>query len=213
MAKDHPIIFSSEMVRAILDGRKTQTRRVITEKDCWRNDLSKKHNIVSLADAYPVKDKSYLRVPFRHKDDPDDIPWSDEGSWRIDPLWQAGDRLWVRETQWRNGGWVADGPSPLRHDSKIPSIFMKKIYARIFLEITNIRVERVQDISVADCLKEGISEYPKYSPIDEAGFVAHKIQDEFAELWDSLNAKRGYGWDKNPWVWVIQFRRGQENGS
>jgi len=92
---------------------------------------------------------------------------------------------------------------------------MPKWAARIFLEITNIRVERVQEISINDCVKEGIHKirgllpprsntaFKDYSgTIPECGATA-----SFRTLWDSLNAKRGYGWDKNHWVWVIEFRK------
>jgi len=75
--------------------------------------------------------------------------------------------------------------------------FMYKSLARIFLEITNIRVERVQDISEDDCKSEAI---PK-----AYGILKPKVG--FARIWDEINAKRGYGWDKNPWVWVIEFKR------
>lgn len=74
---------------------------------------------------------------------------------------------------------------------------MPKEIARIFLRVTDVRVERVQDITEQDAEREGVKSYdPMFSS-----------KEEFAVLWDSLNAKRGYGWDKNPWVWVYTFER------
>jgi hypothetical protein len=86
-----------------------------------------------------------------------------------------------------------------------PSIHMPKAAARLWLEITDIRVERVQDIDREDYKKEGITivGIPEWTK-DEWGF-AYKMK--FADLWDSINAKRGYSWDSNSWVWVLSFRR------
>jgi len=95
------------------------------------------------------------------------------------------------------------GNSPCRWR---PSIFMPRWASRLTLEITEVRVERLQEISIEDIKCEGA-----YFDSDYAG--ANAIMNAFTPklnfitLWDSLNAKRGYGWDKNPWVWVIQFRR------
>jgi len=78
----------------------------------------------------------------------------------------------------------------------IPAI--SRSAARIFLKVTNVRVERVRDISINDCIKEGIE--------NVHGFRS-EIRNWYSEFWDSLNAKRGYTWDSNPWVWVISFER------
>ena len=211
---EHPIIYSTEMVRAVLDGRKTKTRRIIKPqpefrqnkivgKDVWCWDIyvwgatGLSPNILSIVDKCP-----YGKV---------------------------GDTLWVREALYCDekgyfGRYKADnkpigGELPLVWCWKTKHLsgrFMPKIQARIFLEITNItRVERVQDITPRDCVVEGIeliygnrglspgAGYRDYSGAVEAcGATA-----SFRTLWDSLNAKRGYGWDKNPWVWVIEFKR------
>jgi len=86
-----------------------------------------------------------------------------------------------------------------------PSIHMPRWARRITLEVTGIRVERVQDISVADCIAEGIAPVRKLCP----GFNGYEHGEiiDFRCLWDSINAARGYGWKVNPWVWVISFRR------
>ena len=93
---------------------------------------------------------------------------------------------------------------------KLPSIFMPKAAARIWLEVTNVRVERLQEITEEDAVKEGIKNVFERNPhydgtIGSAIKINHLTQ--FRELWDSINAKRGYGWESNPWVWVIEFKR------
>ena len=190
MMKERPILFSGEMVRAILDGRKTMTRRVC-----------KYQPSMSVRKAGPM--------------------WSIKGG---DALWdfgnkivscpygQPGDFLWVREA-WmpftEQGCPVGatiyratdhpepDGDSPLRWN---PSIFMPKSASRITLEITAVRVERVQDISDDDALLEGCP-----SGNQKEGMFTSRFY--FRGLWDSLNAKRGYGWNSNCWIWAITFKR------
>jgi len=171
--KERPILFSSEMVRAILDGRKTQTRRVVNPRCAYKC-----------------------------------------------PFGRPGDRLWVRETfhtcphcdgmvAYRAGGWKRgesfswDDLSPLRpkcaaHGWK-PSIHMPRWASRITLEVVNVRVERVQDITDADAIAEGVK-LPGVTQYEG------RARDAFKALWDSINAKRGYGWDVNPRVRVVEFR-------
>ena len=168
--RERPIIFSGEMVRAILDGRKTQTRRVIK----------------------PQRDYCCL-------------------------YGKPGDRLWVRET-WCLGDDL-DGNEAIyfRADAPpgdyiwSPSIHMHREASRITLEVTDVRVERVQEISADDAEAEGIPthvvEHTFRKCYRGAGERAAKRIEYFSRLWDNLNAKRGYGWDANPWVWVVAFRR------
>ena len=128
--------------------------------------------------------------------------------------WSIGQRLWVRET-WAKSEvrefiyLKADGsglPSNLKWK---PSIHMSRWASRINLEITEVRVERVQEIEdTEDLLDEGMTMHPAncetaYYPLGPEA----RSTNEFKALWDSLNAKRGYGWDMNPWLWVISFRR------
>jgi len=178
--KERPILFSAPMVRAILDGRKTMTRRVV------------KPNPVSIPEAEVAHANWVIQN-------------------RVCPFGQPGDRLWVRET-WlsyrhlhKNGRdealliYRADGedlPKQARGTKWRPSIFMPRWASRITLEITAVRVERVQDIGDEDAEAEGLSWCNAASP-----------RDKFQCLWNSLNLKRGYGWDANPWVWVISFKR------
>jgi hypothetical protein len=86
-----------------------------------------------------------------------------------------------------------------------PSIHMPKEAARIWLEVTDVRVERLQEITIDDAISEGC--FANFDPPDGHGFRS-EARNLFRELWDSLNDKRGYGWDVNPWVWVIEFNKG-----
>lgn len=194
--KERPILFSGEMVRAILDGRKTMTRRVIkpqprlTPSGLWMR-------------SGPCEER-LLYGTIRHEDGSTDKIHE----WHDSPYGQPGDRLWVRETfacleplARTPIIYAADrGPKDYRWR---PSIHMPRWASRITLEIAAVRVERVQDITEKDVEAEGLSLQP-WSGEGPAGWPKTA---GFAQLWDSLNAKRGYGWDANPWVWVISFKR------
>lgn len=178
---ERQIIFSTPMVKAILDGRKTQTRRVVKPQ-------AEKYNSVLL--------KPYIIYPC------DNIYEFGDFCEPIKcPYGQPGDVLWVRET-WTEIENRILYKSDLYNESCgeltikwKPSIHMPRKYARIFLEVTNIRVERVQDITNDDAKAEGI-----IRP-DEL-YIA-----QFPALWNSINDKRGFGWSVNPWVWVVEFKR------
>ena len=182
--KERPILFSTEMVKAILEGRKTQTRRVLRD--------TTEHRGEQYNPAYIERWKN------------------DEGWAKICPYGKVGDRLWVRETFCDD---CIQDPVPHRVCYKAnrenqpasdfctkwkPSIFMPRWASRITLEITNIRVERVQDIGVKDALAEGV----KYDVSVRGGDPVSRYQD----LWDSINGEK-YPWSSNPWVWVIEFKR------
>jgi hypothetical protein len=199
-ARERPILFSSEMVKAILDGRKTMTRRVVKEQP----ELSDDGN----------------RWRWKGKELGTDRPLR----WILTcPFGQSGDRLWVRESFWAvevedqgigNQFLVYDeefvGPNPRPKELRPtlqslrwghhPSIHMPRWASRITLEITAVRVERVQDISEGDAKAEGLQDWYGAEP-------AVTNRGRFHAFWDSLNAKRGYEWDANPWAWVITFRR------
>lgn len=191
VVKERPILFSGPMVRAILDGRKTQTRRVVKPQPIWVYDCSVP---VLTTDADP---NAAIRCPYG-------VP---------------GDRLWVRETfgrQWRHGFiYRADVETPIPAGGWEPSIHMPRCASRIMLEVTRVCVERLQNISEADAQAEGIQVLPLQSVDDpsawrQSGPGAHQARnarESFRLLWDSINSKRGFGWDVNPWVWVIEFRR------
>lgn len=169
--KERPILFSGAMVRATLADRKTQTRRVITER--YQQCLS-----------------------------PEDEP---EAFLEFCPYGQPGDRLWVRET-WCYVGEVVPEPieciykatDPDWQGGWTPSIFMPRWASRITLEVVSVRVERVQNISEEDAKAEGVI------PLEPRTGL---YRCEFERVWDSINARRGYSWDSNPFVWCVSFRR------
>lgn len=183
-----PILFNTEMVRAILDGRKTCTRRLVKflhgENPQWT--------------GY-VKDGPML---YNGKNEP---------CVRKAP-YQSGDILYVRETwsEWTDGyiykAW--EGPFPQPGESAVmkwhPSIHMPKEAARIFLKITDVRIERLHDIDIDGIRNEGLS-----SASVHVGDMSIALK-EWALLWDSTVKKSDidrYGWDANPYVWVIKFER------
>ena len=185
--KETPIIFKTEMVRAILALLKTHTRRLkglnrVNEKpDDWVVDLQ--GNIAAFRNIHTGED-ILIRCPYG----------------------QVGDRLWVRETFYTDNYRRSNGlPVLYKADGHIrswkPSIFMPKEYARIWLEITGIRVERLQDITPGDAKAEGC-----ITQCDCGECIDSTPRGHFQDLWTSINAKRGYGWDTNPWVWVISFK-------
>jgi len=212
--KEHPIIFSTEMVKAILEGRKTMTRRVVKDprRKMPENPIAAFGN--GHGRLYSIGDMQYEAS---HPEKPN-FPC---------PYGQVGDHLWVRETfaprEMMSGkaeiAYKADGgqlPSYLLGDKEIPcywkpSIHMPRWASRITLEITNIRVERLQEITNDDAFKEGMTRELasklgiSVSPSEEE-FNLTQTRRVFIDLWDSINAKRGYSWESNPWVWVIEFK-------
>lgn len=210
--KERPIPFLPEMVKAILEGRKTQTRRVMKPQP----------SMVTSRGRRVYRDEDF-------KKSWESISGTMEGNGFIDcPYGSPGDRLWVRETWHRNDQfnppyefsigeyiykadfvktgdiWVKDG---FGVQSKWkPSIYMPRAASRILLEITDIRVERVQDITRSDIRSEGLM-CPENLCSDDLEYnYRHWYIDEWKKLWDSINAKRGYGWDVSPWVWTIEFK-------
>ena len=180
--ENRPIIFSTPMVQAILDGRKTQTRRVIKPQPLRSPYWTHYENSGAFYPATYDAEPSFLRCPYG----------------------KPGDRLWVRETfcvfnyddeeVWYKASPVA---SACWHDATLknngmrwkPSIHMPKKYARIWLEITGVRVERLKDLSPKDGIAEGVEHW-----------------SIFPSLWDSINKKK-HPWSSNPWVWVVEFRK------
>ncbi len=184
MGKSRPILFNTEMIQAILDGQKTQTRRVIkaNQRTSWLLDGRFSDNYIKEPDNYLIRECPYGKI---------------------------GDLLWVRETFWEVDGYYfyrADGRDDFERWK--PSIHMPKIASRITLEIADIRVERVQDIyAKKDILAEGITDRMAQEATKTERDWPDAHAAAFANLWDSINAKRGYSWDSNPWCWVVDFKR------
>ena len=199
--KERPILFSAPMVRAILAGTKTQTRRVVKPH---RSD-----------DSFVLEDHGNGWWPYRSEDGESSV-MLDGCEHRFNcPYGQPGDRLYVKET-WSHDG--SGGPPiymadlcerdypgvPCEHGPArwSPSIHMPRWASRITLEITGVRVERLQDISEQDAMAEGVEPYRlPCHPQREA--LRHV--DGFCAVWESI-----YGpgsWERNPWVWAITFTR------
>lgn len=201
-----PILFNTEMVKAILSGRKTETRRVIKPQPdnnpLWRTR------------EFGRNFGGHIAIV-----DPDGVQHNC-------PYGAVGDELYVRETfaplsavrtqdpgstALRDGAFYKtdyDYKYALNHDDGTefkgwkPSIHMPKKFSRITLKIKEIRVERVQEITEAGAEAEGID----VDIVDVNGFkVSGTWTDSFHLLWNSINLKRGFGWDSNPWVWVVRF--------
>lgn len=214
--KERPILYSTQMVRAAREGRKRQTRRtsgleiINRDPDSW--------GVCDCGGKFHAYKGSHKQPDF----------WIELKC----PYGQPGDRLWVREAWWPNTfGWRVlpteevelhykadyDGKGSYFEDGTPPwksGRFMFKKYARIWQDITNVRLERLQEISEADAIAEGVEmmhrpdgmvrylEIYKGMPYwgSDARAAFHTA------IWDPINAKRGYGWDKNQWVWVIEVK-------
>ncbi|WP_312996440.1 hypothetical protein [Leclercia sp.] len=196
------MIFNAEMVRAILDGRKTQTRRLL--KDATGPSLS-----VDIAEDSPgVAELSWL-----YGDGP-----GHEVNERIKlihcPYGKPGDRIWVRETFGDCGVRLVyradtDDGAKCKVKRWTPSIHMPRWASRILLEITDVRVERLNDISEEDARAEGIVDGGclNCGEPEPCGCVNPEpdATDAFAYLWQSIYGQEN--WNANPWVWVIEFKR------
>lgn len=186
MNKEHPIIFGSEMVKAILEGRKTQTRRVVKPNPA----------IAPLAECPygNIGDRLWVREIWTEGYNRPFIESEGDDENAVFIIYKDGSELCrpcpaVTAEQW--GDFSLDGD--LNPIWKSP-IFMPRWASRIDLRITNIRFEQLWAISESDARAEGVS-------------CDLNCRRPFTELWDSINAKRGYGWATNPWVWVIEFER------
>lgn len=227
--KERPIIFSGPMVRALLDGRKSQTRRVVKGLPIYVTTLIG-------SDSRPTHEFG--------------MHWTHEGVINEHvrcPYGQPGDRLWVRETwcRWYGGAlggdrgmecaepsgtcgvtYLADmarrrvenaywdrvrGHSVLAgfetsHAKWRPSIHMPRWASRLTLELTEVRVQRLQEISEEDAKAEGVANYLQPGEVPDVPFgYLTDARDAFRSLWDSINGERA-AWDSNSWVWAVSFR-------
>jgi hypothetical protein len=194
--KERPILFSGPMVRALLAGAKTQTRRIVKPQPTKLDG----HNF--------------------------DGMWSDTIDpvvrYFVCPYGQVGDQLYVRENFYTWAAWDSIKPSELVAATKQqpgceifycadyrgiclagklrPSIHLPRHLSRILLEVVSVRIERVQQITEADAQAEGVT-------LNGGQGYDGWAKQEYSALWDHLNLKRGFGWSVNPWVWVVEFRR------
>ncbi len=229
--KEHPTLMKAEMVRAILALIKRQTRRVVTYRNTlvdgarWPKD---RFACLDLDNAWVDPGPSpagnpgpYLKAEYKGG-------WKDHPAGtvhRLYPQWQVEDLLWVRErfnvTRPFTGDidhdlttqtvhyYADDNPRYRDNDKWKPSIHMPRWACRLTLEVKAVRVERVQEISEEDARAEGCDYDDNPIPpdgFDETGRPTARL--EFEYLWDSI-AKRGFGWKRNPWVWVIEFERSE----
>lgn len=201
-------MLNTEMVKATLAGGKTCTRRVI--KDTVKENQEINKNGKGEFELYDITSRCSIPKGKIYK-----------------PPYQPGDILYVRETwsEWTDGyiykAW--NSPFPQVGKSSVmkwkPSIHMPKEAARIWLKVTNVRVERLQKMTDEDCEKEGLENACKKceSHLFNCDICMNNdgIKEEFKELWDSTIKKADidkYGWSANPWVWVIEFERCEEPG-
>lgn len=204
--RELPILFSAEMVRAILSGKKTQTRRLFRPQPAdhhWEGLTGHRHAVRLMATSTGLAARCSHWLG-KHEDPA--IQWV--GS----PFGTAGDRLWVRET-WAALGAKNRAPFVYRADAPRgervrvdapwrPSIHMPRHASRLLLEVTEVHVQRLKDISDYDCRAEGCS--GGHDSIPAYPFSATP-REHFGHLWRSI-----YGtdsWESNPWVWVVEFSR------
>ncbi len=220
--KSRPILFSSPMVRAILAGTKTQTRRVVRGVNGVGDDLDWRDMPKYALDRVYFENGWAVFEAQTHIDDTSQTRYPC-------PYGRPGDLLWVRETwnimeviedTWAGGYDLDDwrGPIPKNrprsatvgyradsddYDAKWrPSIFMPRWASRITLEITGVRVERVQAITEEDADAEGVEWNTSPMRCGHTNGVS-----AFKSLWDQINGKRpGCSWEEDPWVWVVSFR-------
>ena len=202
--KQRPIIFSALMVQAILAGRKTQTRRAlkIQPSENWKPEsYGEVHKMIN---GHPDSDKVMGHGYCNYE--------GDEAY--ACKFGKVGDQLWVRETFAIYGDvnkcvihYRANYPNHVGRSGMgyKPSIHMPRWASRILLEITDIRVERLQDISEADAVAEGSSKsHPSIDKVSQTFGFADWPRSWFAQTWDHINGTGS--WEANPWVWVVEFK-------
>lgn len=219
---EKPILFSTPMVQAIIKSIKSMTRRtrgldkVNANPDKW------------ILRQITIDDPGGLMAWFEHIETHELIKAKC-------PYGQPGNTLWVRETWAHVYGYPYFQDNGTMRKEYIykaspegwedgyngrwkPSIHMPRKAARLFLTVKNIRVERLQDISEEDAIKEGIKEFKLtasngvtllYGLNAEQSVMNYTAKSAFEDLWDSINKVRGYGWDTNCWTWVVEFERKQ----
>lgn len=197
--KERPILFNAEMVRAILSRRKTQTRRPITKAKLIPVDDGVARHFIHFCPYGQPGDRLWVKETFRH---------IGNYSTNANPKWSAVIMYEADNNVMDRGSWenLLDCPrekwwNKVARPPWKPSLFMPRWASRIDLEIKGVRIERVQDITEGDAMDEGRSPLETVDPVCRPGAAW------FRELWDGINEPRGFGWEMNPFVWVIEFRR------
>jgi len=220
--RERPILFNGPMVRAILGGTKGQTRRPVRMPEGWPGDGPMRPTSVAMVQA------SEGTCAWLVQRDADEIGSTQTGV-RC-PFGAPGDRLWVRETL-KRGAWgdaddavfyaADDAPAwdvtrpcvwPWKRPV-LPSIHCPRGLSRLTLEVTGVRVERLQDITEADALAEGVVQVPSGGYVvrgtaqDACGLCHTSPVTAFSIAWDDAYGEGDHAWEHNPWVWVVEFRR------
>ncbi len=220
--RERPILFNDQMVRAILEGRKTVTRRVVKPQPDFLGSMVDPNTPFKTLDA-----GLHARITCPYGE-PGDRLWVRE-AWHVGkphdktapadilaPLLAEGRGITVLYTA---GGWQSVGPAgreePIYPDDQPlpdwagkgrPSIHMPRWASRILLEVTAVRVERLQDISEEQAKAEGVRDAGEGSfDVEDSKHFAADPRESFASLWSSINGESS--WDANPWVWCIEFKR------
>ncbi len=211
---EYPIIFIAPMVRAILEGRQTQTRRVIKPQpdvglmgDAWYPGSPDDYDHAK----HYANEEHFLRgmpLDFSPYGQPGDLLWVREtfryttghpGDWRASVYYLADHTRVAKEMSTPSVGIVDYGRTR-------PSIHMPRWASRLTLEITRISVERLQEITEEDAENEGVEAPIEIRNWEDSGYrESFGYRHSFSRLWDDING--GYPWDTNPWVWVIEFER------
>lgn len=224
--KERPILFQGAMVRAILDGTKTQTRRICKSQPYSNGFGWNGHDISCHNDYLPP---SAMLMDSKHG-----YTTSNMEGWEGEcPYGLPGDHLWVRETWCRFSNDAPDGngaqtyyrasQTDIAESERVmtrngvrwkPSIHMPRAVSRILLEIVDVRAEQLAAISEADAIAEGVNPAPRLLGEDDlmVEVVVQKLNvsypvARYVLLWDSINGKPGVCWEANPWVWVVEFKR------
>jgi hypothetical protein len=213
--KEHPVLFSTPMVQALLN----------TKPGSWPAkslDPSKPFKSMTRRVVKPQPDKDDPCVNYCTVEGFQASPEAAEEIWaqtekgesvQLKSKYQEGDILWVRETWLKadDGFHYRADATPASEQAREdygykwrPSIHMPREAARLFLEVKNVRIERVREIMPEDKKREGFSDCHRAYPCAEYNECNTPC---FMKTWDTLNAKRGYSWERNPWVWVIEFMR------
>lgn len=219
--KETPILFSTPMVQALLAGKKTITRRIVNPQPITDEDSG------SVFDGKYRKQYSIHDWRDRFIDDwsrwmPEDILWVRESFWEWDNSSQGGGYAFKADFIERYGAWEKDTPHKFHDVERVekwkPSIHMPKEASRIWLQVADIKIERLHDISEEDAKKEGVElhksgkSYLNYqdqeSHVTQFIYNCHSAKDSFKTLWTIIHGFRDepYAWFQDPWVWVIEFK-------